>query len=173
MWAPGRRTAPSSPGASGGEPIVEEHAPTDLQGVTAQGGAGVVAQARPGAVNAAADIGAEQADRTGVGMADDPGPAQVEHPAGEPLGVQGWLFGVFELASGQADRSQACIPGEHAFLKKASSQLKADLRREVRHISLADPSPPKPQSMRIRVGREPATQDVADHDCPAGPGFTP
>ena len=81
---------------------------------------------------------------------------------------------MFELASGQADRSQAGIPGEHAFLKKAISQLKADLRREVFQIKPAgDPSPPKPQPMRIRVGREPATQDVADHGCPAGPGFTP
>ena len=109
-----------------------------------------------------------------LGVADDPCPAQVEHAAGEPVGVQGWLGGVFELASGQADGSQAGIPGEDAFLQEAICQLKVDIRGEVLQVKPAgDPGPPKPQPMRIGVGREPPTQDVADHGRPAGPGITP
>ena len=119
-------------------------------------------------------MGAEQADRADVGVADDRCPAQVEHAAGEPVGVQGWLGGVFESASGQADESQAGIPGEDAFLKEAIGQLEVDIRSEVFQVKPAgDPGPPKPQPMRIGVGREPPTQDVPDHGRPAGPGITP
>ena len=53
---------------------------------------------------------------------------RIEHAAGEPVGVQGWLGGVFELASGQADGSQAGIPGEDAFLQEAIFQLEVDIR---------------------------------------------
>ena len=228
MWAPSRRTAPSSPapvavnpprrnmswstcrpsafragpeslrrlappqsrlaadagaeqadravvaGAGGGEPAAEEHVLVDLQAVGDQGGAGVVAQVRPVAVELAADVGAEQADRAVVGVADDRCPAQDQHAAGEPGGVQGWLGGVFELASGQADEGQAGIPGEDAFLQEAIGQLEVDIRGEVFQVKpTGDPGPPKPQPMRIRVGREPPTQDVADHGRPAGPGITP
>ena len=101
----------------------------------------------------AADVGAEQADRAGVGMADDPCPVQVEHAAGEPVGVQRWLDWVFDLASGQANGSQVGIPGEDAFLQEAIFQLKVDIRGEVFQIEpTGDPGAPKPQPMRIRVG---------------------
>ena len=122
----------------------------------------------------AADVGAEQADRAGLGVADDSCPVQVEHAAGEAVGIQGWLGGVFDLASGQADESQAGIPGKDAFLQEAICQLKVDIRGEVFQVKPAgDPGPSKPQPMRIRVGREPPAQDVADHSRPAGPGITP
>ena len=62
-------------GAGGGEPVAEEHALADLQGVGVHGGTGVVVQVRPIAVQAAADVGAEQAYRTGGGVTDDPGTA--------------------------------------------------------------------------------------------------
>ncbi len=63
MWAPSRRTAPSSPLPVAVNPPREEHVLVDLQAVGVQGGAGVVAQLRPGAVELAADVGAGQADR--------------------------------------------------------------------------------------------------------------
>ena len=107
-----------------------------------------------------------------VGVADDSCPAQEEHAAGEADGVQRWLDGVFELASVQGDGSQAGIPGEDAFLQEAICQLKVDIRGEVFQVKpTGDPGPPKPQPMRIRVGREPPAQDVTDHARPAGPGL--
>ena len=119
-------------------------------------------------------MGTGQADRADLGVADDPCSGQVKHAAGEPDGVQGWLGGVFELASSQADGSQAGTPGKKAFLKEAIFQLEVDFRREILQVKPAgDPGAPKPQPMRIGVGREPPTQDVADHGRPAGPGLTP
>jgi len=40
-------------------------------------------------------------DRAITGVADDLSPAHVERPAAEPIGVQGWRGGMFELASGR------------------------------------------------------------------------
>ena len=81
---------------------------------------------------------------------------------------------MFDLASGQADASQAGIPGEDAFLQEAICQLKIDIRGEIFQIKpTGDPGPPKPQPMRIGVGREPSAQDVPDHGRPAGPRITP
>jgi hypothetical protein len=45
-------------------------------------------------------MGADQADRAVFGVADDFCPGEDQHAAGETVGVQGWLGGVFELASG-------------------------------------------------------------------------
>ena len=79
---------------------------------------------------------------------------------------------MFELASGQDDSSQAGIPGEDAFLEEAIGQLKVDIRGEVFQVKPAgDPGPSKPQPMRVRVGREPPAQDVADHGRRACPGI--
>jgi hypothetical protein len=66
------------------------------------------------------------------------------------------------------------IPGQNAFLKKAITKLEADIPDEVFQVKpTGDPSPPKPQPVRISVGHEPSTQYVADHDRTAGPGITP
>jgi hypothetical protein len=81
---------------------------------------------------------------------------------------------MFELASSQSDGSQAGIPGENALPQEAIFQLKVDICGEVFQIKRAgDPGPPKPQSMRVRVSRQPSKQDVPDHGGPAGPGITP
>ena len=160
--------------AGGGEPAAEEHALADLQAVGDQGGAGVVAQLRPVAVEVAADVGAGQADRADVGVADDPCSAQAEHAAGEPFSVQGWLGGMFELASGQAEEARRASRARTPSSRRQSCQLQVDIRGEVFQVKPAgDPGTPKPQPMRVRVGHEPPTQDVADHARPAGPGLTP
>ena len=81
---------------------------------------------------------------------------------------------MFDLASGQAEESQAGIPGKNAFLKETVVQLKIDIRGEVFQVKPAgDPGTPEPQPMRVGVGHQPPTQDVADHGRPAGPGITP
>ena len=173
MWAPIRLTAPRA-AAGGGEPAAEEHVLADLQAVGVQGGAGVVAQVRPVQSSWPPMWAPRRLTAPTLGVADDSCPVQAEHAAGEPGGIQRWLGGVFELASGQADGSQAGIAGEDAFLQEAIAQLKVDIRGEVFQVKPAgDPGPPKPQPMRIRIGREPPTQDVADHARPAGPGITP
>jgi hypothetical protein len=144
------------------------------QAVSNQGRPGAIAQARPVAIEPAADAGTAQAGRAPVGAADDSRPLQAKHAAGETLGVQGWLGGVFDLASGQGDGSQVGIPGENAFFQEAVAQFKVDIRGEVFQVKPAgDPGTPKPQPMRLRVGCEPPTQDVPDHSCPAGPRSAP
>ena len=81
---------------------------------------------------------------------------------------------MFDLASGQAEASQVGVLGENAFFQEAVVQFKADIRIEVFQVEPAgDPGPPKPQPMRVRVGQQPPTQDVADHPSAAGPGLTP
>jgi hypothetical protein len=163
------RTAVAS--AGGGEPLAEEHVQADLQAVGEQRGTAIAVQVRPIAFEAAADVGAGQADRTttqadrvGGGVAGDRCPGQSEHAAGEPVGGQRRLGGMFEPASGQADESQPGTPGEDALLQKAIFQLKVDIRSEVLQIKpTGDPGPPKPQPMRIRVSHQPPAQDIADH----------
>ena len=177
MRAPRRRTAPRSPGAGGGKPAAKEHAQADLQAVGGQGRAFVVAQACPGAVQMAVDASAEQADRAavlGFIVADDRCPAQVQKVADETGGVQRWLSAVLDPTSANADGSHAGLPVSDAFLQEAIGQLKVDFRAEVLQIKPAgDLGPPKLQPTRVRVGREPSTQDVPDHGGPAGLGAHP
>jgi len=79
-----------------------------------------------------------------------------------------------ELASGQADGGQPRVLGEGTFLQQAIQQLQVDIGGEVLQVKPAgDLGPPQPQPMRIRVGREPPTQNVADHRRRDGPGLTP
>ena len=108
MWAPVRRTAPSSPAPVAVNPSAEVHALADLQAVGVQGGAGVVAQARPGAVEAAADVGAEQADRAIVAGAGGGEPAAQEHALADlqAVGVQGGAGVVAQ----RPPRSQSRLP---------------------------------------------------------------
>src|SRR5262249_61068786 len=84
-------------------------------------GPGVVGQLRPAAGAVAADVRAGQVDRAGEVAAGggDSRPVQGEHAASKPGGVQGWLRGVFDLASGQANECQAGVPGADAFLQEA------------------------------------------------------
>ena len=116
----------------------------------------VATQFRPVEVEAAADLGTGQADRTGAGVASDPCPAQGEHPAAEPVGVQWPPAGMFELASVQSDESQPGTLGEDTFLQETVTQQETDIGGEVarssRPVILA---PPKPQPVPIRVSRAP------------------
>ena len=119
MWAPGRRTAPSSPAPVAVNPPREEHALADLQAVSDQGGAGVVAQARPVAVEAAADVGADQADRAALAW-----PMIVALLRSSTLQVsraasRGGSAGCSSWHPVRTDGSQAGIPGEDAFLQEA------------------------------------------------------
>jgi len=110
------------------------------------------------------DTGAAQQDRAGLSVADDGCFDQDEHVAGEPVRVQGWPGWVLEVASTQADCSQVGIRGVDAFLKEAIVQLEIDSRGEIRQVKAAgDPGAPKPQPMRIEIGREPPAQDFPDH----------
>jgi hypothetical protein len=71
---------------------------------------------------------------------------------------------VFDLASGQAQAGQVGILGENAFFQEAVLQFKVDTRVEVFQVEPArDPGPPKPQPMRVGVGHQPPTQDVAEY----------
>jgi hypothetical protein len=79
-------------------------------------------------------VGAGQADCARFGVADDGRIAQAEHAAGESVGVQGWLAGVFEVASGQGEGCQVGIKGEEAFFEEAIFKLKADLRAEILQV---------------------------------------
>jgi len=111
----GQADRASAAAAAGGEPVAEKHALPDLQAVGEQGGAGVVVQLRPGAAELAADVGTGQDDPAAASVAYDPRTAQVEQAACEPGAVQRWLNGVFDLASGQDDISQAGIPSQDAL----------------------------------------------------------
>jgi hypothetical protein len=108
------------------------------------------------------------------GVADYRCPVQVQHAAGEPGGVHGFLGRVLEAASGQANEGHAGVPGENASLQEAIGQLEVDIRDQAFQVKpTRDPGSPKPQPMWIGVGRKPPTQDVPDHSSPAGPGTTP
>ena len=86
--------------------------------------------------------------------------------------ASGGSAGCSSRASGQADESQPGTPGEDALLQQAISQLKVDICREVLQIKPAgDPCPAKPQPARVRVGRQPPPQNVADHRRRARPGL--
>ena len=133
-------------GAGGGELAAEEHGLADLQAVGVQSRAGVVAQPRPVAVERAVDAGAGQADRTVLGVADDDCFVQSEHTAGEPVGGQGCLGGVFEPTPDKANIGQAGISGDDALLKEAIAQLKSDISGEVFQVSRPEIQAPRRRS---------------------------
>ena len=139
MWAPGRRTAPSSPAPVAVNPPREVHVLADLQAVGVKGGAGVVAQGRPGAVELAADVGAEQADRAVLAGAGGGEPAGEEHALADlqAVGDQGGAGvvaqgrpGAVELAADvgaeQADR--AVLAGAGGGEPAAEVHVLADLQ---------------------------------------------
>jgi hypothetical protein len=119
-------------------------------------------------------VGAEQYDRAGLTVSRDHRLIEEQRGSGESVGVQCWLGGVLEPASGQDEKWQRRAACHQTLAEQAVVEFHANSGGQVLQVELVgDAGGPQPQPVWVRIWGEPSAQDVTEHGRSDDPGATP